>query len=80
VFSVSRGKVLGCLVSIKGIKDNQDKIKAIVYMKPPQSRKEVQRLISRIAALNRFMTKITEQSLAFFKVLRGSGTFEWESE
>jgi hypothetical protein len=39
VFGVSRGKVLGYLVSIKGIKDNPDKIKAIVYMKPLQSRK-----------------------------------------
>jgi hypothetical protein len=39
VFGVNRGKVLGYLVSIKGIKDNPDKIKAIVYMKPLQSRK-----------------------------------------
>jgi hypothetical protein len=75
VFGVSRGKVLGCLVSVKGIKANPDKIKAIVYMKPPKSRKEVQKLSGRIAALNRFMAKIAERSLPFFKVLRGSGTF-----
>jgi hypothetical protein len=30
-----------------------------------------------IAALNQFMAKIAEQSLPFFQVLRGSGTFEW---
>jgi hypothetical protein len=35
-------------------------MKAIVYMKPLQSRKEVQRLIGRIAALNRLMEKIAE--------------------
>jgi hypothetical protein len=52
VFGVSRGKVLGCLVSFKGIKANPDKIKAIVCMKPPQSRKEVQKLTGRIAILN----------------------------
>jgi ribonuclease HI len=80
VFRVSRGKVLGCLVSVKGIEANQDKIKAIVCMKPPQSRKEVQKLTGRIVVLNRFMAKIAEQSLGFFKVLRGSGTFEWSSE
>jgi hypothetical protein len=34
VFGVNRGKVLSCLVSVKGIKENLDKIKAIVYMKP----------------------------------------------
>jgi hypothetical protein len=41
VFGVQKGKALGCLVSVKGIKANPDKINAIVHMKPPQSRKEV---------------------------------------
>jgi hypothetical protein len=41
VFGVSKGKVLGCLVSLKGIKANPDKISVIVHMKPPGSRKEV---------------------------------------
>jgi hypothetical protein len=49
-------------------------------MKPPQSTKEVQSLTGRIAALNRFMAKIAERSMPFFKVLRGSGTFEWGSK
>jgi hypothetical protein len=41
VFSIQKGKVLGCLVSVKGIEANLDKINAIVHMKPPQSKKEV---------------------------------------
>jgi hypothetical protein len=60
VFGVSRRKVLDCLVSVKGIEANPDKIKAIVCMKPPQSRKEVQRLTGRIATLNRFMAEIAK--------------------
>jgi hypothetical protein len=60
VFGVSRGKVLGCLVSVKGIKANPDKIKVIACKKPPRSRKEVQKLTGRIAALNWFMAKIAE--------------------
>jgi hypothetical protein len=52
VFGVSRGKLLGCLVSVKGIEANPDKINAIACMKPLGSRKEVQRLTGRIAALN----------------------------
>jgi hypothetical protein len=59
-----------CLVSIKGIKANPDKIKAIVHVRPPQSRKEVQKPIDRIAALNRFMSKLAHRSLPFFTVLR----------
>jgi hypothetical protein len=43
-------------VSVKGIEVNPDKIKAILHMKPPQSRKEIQKLIGRIATLNRFMS------------------------
>jgi hypothetical protein len=34
VFNVRRGRVLGCLVSVKGIKANPNKINAIVHMKP----------------------------------------------
>jgi hypothetical protein len=32
VFGVTRGKVLGCLVTTKGIEANPDKIKAILQM------------------------------------------------
>jgi hypothetical protein len=60
VFGVQKGKVLGCLVCVKRIEANPDKINAIVHMKPPQSRKEVQRLIGRIIALNWFMSKLAE--------------------
>jgi hypothetical protein len=80
VFGVRSGRVLGCLVSVKGIEANLDKIDAIIHMKPPGSRKEVQRLTSRIAALNRFMAKLAEQSLPFFKVIRDSSIFEWVLE
>jgi hypothetical protein len=41
VFGVSKGKVLGCLVSVKGIEANPDKINAIIHMKSLGSRKEV---------------------------------------
>jgi hypothetical protein len=35
IFGIAKGKVLGCLVSTKGIKANPDKIKAIIQMQPP---------------------------------------------
>jgi hypothetical protein len=80
VFGVHWGKVLCCLVSVKGIEANPDKINAIVHMKPPRPRKEVQRLTGRIAALNWFMAKLAERNLPFLKVLKGSRTFEWGPE
>lgn len=63
------GKVLGYIVSRKGIKANPNKIKAIVEMHPPQTVKEVQKLIDRIAAMNRVISKSVECSLPFQKVL-----------
>jgi hypothetical protein len=35
VFGVQKSKVMDCLVSVKGIVDNSDKINAIVHVKPP---------------------------------------------
>jgi hypothetical protein len=42
VFGIHKGKVLGCLVSTKGIKANPDKIKALIEMQDPVSVMDVQ--------------------------------------
>jgi hypothetical protein len=39
VFGVKKGKLLGCLVSTKGIEANPSNIEAILRMEPPKSRK-----------------------------------------
>ena len=72
-----KGKVLGCLVSTKGIEANPDKIAALRNMEEPQSVKDVQKLTGRIAALNKFIPRSADRSLPFFKVLRSSQKFEW---
>jgi hypothetical protein len=77
IFEITKGKVLSCLVSIKGIEVNPDKIMALIHMQPPQSRKDVQKLTCRIALLNQFVSKLAEHSLPFFVVLRGSRKFDW---
>jgi hypothetical protein len=45
-------------------------------MAEPLTKKEVQRLTGRIAALNRFISKIVECSLLFFKALQGGDKIE----
>ena len=69
-FGVSSGKFLVFMVSHRGIKENSEKIKAILDMKSLQSIKEVQSLTGRVAALNRFVSKATDKCLPFFKVLK----------
>jgi hypothetical protein len=80
IFGVTRGKVLRSLVSTKGIEASPDKIRAITQMQPLQTRKEVHKLTSCIAALNRFIAKLAEKSLPFFSILCGSAKVDWGAE
>jgi hypothetical protein len=77
VFGINKGKVLGCLVSTKGIEANPDKINALVEMQDPVSVKDVQKLTGRVVSLNRFIPRAAERSLPFFQVLRSSKNFQW---
>jgi hypothetical protein len=80
VFGVRQGKKLGYLVSHREIEANPTKIQAFINMTPPQSARDVQRLIGRLAALNRFISKSIEHSLPFLKTLRGANDFAWGPE
>ncbi|XP_061363904.1 uncharacterized protein LOC133307411 [Gastrolobium bilobum] len=46
-------------------------------MKAPQSKKEVQQLTGRLAALTRFLPKLAENALPFFKLLKKEATDGW---
>jgi hypothetical protein len=80
IFGIKKGKLLGYLVSARGIKANPEKIAAIVNMKPPTSRKQVQKLTGRLAGLNRFISRSAKKGLPFFRTLRSSDHFEWRPE
>ena len=80
VFGVRRGKLLGCMIIERGIEANPIKIEAIRRMKPPTTKKGVQKLTGRLASLNRFISRSAEKSLPFFKVLKGSKKFQWGPE
>jgi ribonuclease HI len=77
VFGVSARKLLGFLVSYRGIEANLEKIKAIEVMRPPTRIKDVQKLTWSLAALSRFISRLAERVLPFFKILRKSGPFSW---
>ena len=78
VFGVTAGKFLGFMVSQRGIKVNPEKVRAIMELAPPKTVKEVQSLNGKIAALNRFLSRVTEKCLPFFRTLKKS--FEWMDE
>ena len=71
-------KFLGFMVSRRGSEVKPDKIRAIMEMTPPRNVKEVQSLNSKVAALNRFVSRATDKCLPFFHTLKKS--FEWTAE
>jgi hypothetical protein len=79
-FSIPSGKLLGFLVSHRGIEANPDKVKAIEEMHPPRNLKEMQHLAGCMAALERFIARSGEKALPFFKLMKCTGKFEWTPE
>jgi hypothetical protein len=77
VFDIHKRKVLGCIISTKGIEANPDKIKALIEIQEPVSVKDVQKLIGIVVALNRFIPRAAERSFPFFQVLKSSKNFQW---
>ena len=78
VLGISSWKYLGFMVSQRGIKANQEKVKAILDMTSLKTVKEVQSLTRRVVALNRFVLKATNNCLPFFKTLKQA--FHWMDE
>jgi hypothetical protein len=79
-FGVSAGRLQGFLVSHRGIEANPEKIKAIEAMRPLARIKDVQKLTGSLAALSRFISRLAERALPFFKLLRKSVPFSWTEE
>src|SRR5205809_552458 len=80
VFGVPAGKLLGFLVSNRGIEANPDKIRAIERMRPPTRLKGLQRLAGCMVALGDFISRLGEKGLPLFKLLKKADRFEWNQE
>jgi hypothetical protein len=72
--------LLGFIVSHRGIEANLEKINAIMRMEAPRSQKKVQRLTGCMAALRRFISRLGEKGLPFYKLLKKVDKFQWTSE
>jgi hypothetical protein len=61
VFSVPSGKLIGFIISHRGIEVNPEKISSITSMKAPTCIKDVQKLTECMAALKRFISKLENE-------------------
>jgi hypothetical protein len=80
VFRVSTKKLLGFIVIHRGIEANLKKIEAIMRMEAPRSQKKVQRLSGHVAALSRFISRLGEKGMPFYKFLKKVDKFQWTIE
>ena len=80
VFGVPAGKLLGFIVSQRGIEVNPEKIKAILNINRPTCLKDIQRLTGCVAAVSRFVSRLGEKALPLYKLLKKADKFTWADE
>src|SRR3954462_98462 len=74
------GKLLGFMVSERGIEANPEKIAGIQNMKPPKQLRDVQKLTGCLAALSRFISRLGEKALPLYQLMKKSPNFVWTEE
>ena len=76
-FGVMSGKLLGFIVSQRGIEVDPDKIKAISEMKKPRTEKEILGFLGRIQYISRFIAQLTTICEPLFKLLKRDVLVKW---
>jgi hypothetical protein len=76
-FGVPAGKLLGFLVSSRGIEANPRKIAAIQNMQLPRSLNDVQKFAGCIASLSRFVSRLGEKAMPLYQLMRKTDKFVW---
>jgi len=79
-FGVRSRKFLRYMIDQRGIEANPDKIWAILQMQSPTTIRDVQKLTGCIAALGRFMSRLANKCLPFFKVPKRKTLFGLDEE
>ena len=77
VFGVPAGKLLGFLVSERGIKCNPEKIAAIERMSRPTNLEEVQTFTGCLASLSRFLSRLGEKAIPLYQLMKKTKKFTW---
>ena len=80
VFEITSGKLLGHIVSERGIEVDPDKIKAIQKMLVLKIEKDVRGFIGKLQFISRFIAKLTIICDPVFKLLRKNQPVEWNEE
>jgi len=75
-FGVKSGKLLGFIVSEKGIEVNPYKVRATMEMSAPNTEKEVRRFLGRLNYIAIFISQLTSTCEPIFRLLRKNQVVE----
>jgi hypothetical protein len=79
-FGVKTGKLLGFIVSGRGIEVDPDKAKAIQEMPAPKTEKEVRSFLRRLNYIARFISQLTVTCEPIFRLLRKKNPGVWDND
>ena len=79
-FGVRSGKLLGFIVSEKGIEVDPAKVKAIQEMPAPKTEKQVRGFLGRLNYISRFISHMTATCAPIFKLLRKDQSCDWTED
>ncbi|XP_070007482.1 uncharacterized protein [Nicotiana sylvestris] len=77
---VPSGKLLGFIVSRRGIELDPTKIKSFQDLPPSRTKKEVMSLLGRLNYISRFITQLTTTCEPIFKLLKKDVVIKWTDE
>jgi hypothetical protein len=80
VFGMSIGKLLGYMILSWRIDANPKKMEAIENLQPPWTRKEIQKLAGMMTTLSRFISKLGERGMPFYRLLCKVDGFQWDDQ
>ena len=76
-FGVSSGQFLGYIVSRRGIEASPTQLQTLSGIPEPRTVKDVQSLTGKVAALSRFISKMSDKCKPFFDSIKQSGPLVW---
>ena len=79
-FGVPFGKLLGFIVSRRGIELDPSKIKAIRDLPPPKNKTKVMSLLGRLNYISRFIAQLTTTCEPIFKLLKIDDAVKWTED
>ena len=77
-FRVTSGKLLGYMVSERGIEADLDKIRAILDMPASRTEREVRGFLGRLQCISRFIARLIDICEPIFRLLRNSQPTVWD--